>query len=92
MTPEDKLAIRKRVKAWSDESRKRTDRQNDAAEERYRAFYEARLAGIPLDTIAHDAGVDRSFVSRKATEYARRNDLPVISGPRHASRIEKESA
>lgn len=92
MTPDEKLALRKRVKAWSIESRKRTENQNHAAEERYRAFYEARLAGIPLDTIAHDAGVDRSFVSRKATEYARRNDLPVVSGPRHASRIAKESA
>ena len=91
MTPEDKLAIRKRVKAWSDESRKRTDRQNVAAEERYRAFYEARLAGIPLDTIAHDAGVDRSFVSRKATEWAKRNDLRPVVGPRHASRMDNAS-
>ena len=92
MSPDtDKLAIRKRVKAWSDESRKRTDRQNDAAEERYRAFYEARLAGIPLDTIAHDAGVDRSFVSRKATEWAKRNDLPPVVGPRHASRMDNAS-
>lgn len=89
MTPEDKLALRKRVKAWSQESRKRTARQNDAADERYRAFYESRVAGIPLDTIAHDAGVDRSFVSRKATEWAKRNGLPVMYAARYASRIKE---
>ena len=91
MTPEDKLAIRKEVKAWSIESRKRTENQNHAADQRYAAFYRARLAGIPLDTIAHDAGVDRSFVSRKATEWAKRNDLPPVVGPRHASRMDNAS-
>lgn len=89
MTPEEKLAGRKRVKAWSIESRRRAAALNHAANERYRAFYDCRVMGVPLDTIAHDAGTDRSFVSRKATEYARRHDLPVVSGPRHASTMEQ---
>lgn len=91
MTDPDKLTIRKRVRAWSIESRRRTEKQVEAADERMRAMYEARVAGIPLDTIAADAGVDRSYVSRRTAQWARRHDLPVIFGPRHASRIAREA-
>ena len=64
MADPDKLTLRKGVKAWSVEARRRRALYEAATDARHRAMNEARVAGIPLDTIAADAGTDRSAVHR----------------------------
>ena len=90
LTPEEKLVIRKRVKAWSQERRRRNTAQHRAADEWRRAAWEARMAGIPLETIARDSDVDRSYVSRHVTRWAKRHDLEVPTGARHASTLARQ--
>ena len=90
LTADEKLLIRKRVKAWSQERRRRNAAQHKAADEWRRAAWEARMAGIPLDTIAADSGVDRSYVSRHVTKWAKRHDLEVPTGARHASTLARQ--
>lgn len=87
MSPDPhKLHLRKAVKAWSVEARRRRALYEAATEHRHAAMYEARVAGIPIDTIAADAGTDRSAVHRNIVKHARRNDLPLPRGAAHASK------
>lgn len=84
MSDPDKLHLRKRVRAWSEEARRRRTLYEQATAERHAAMWEARQAGIPIDTIAADAGTDRSAVHRNIAKHATRNDLPVRKGPAYA--------
>ena len=77
MADPDKLTLRKGVKAWSVEARRRRALYEAATDARHRAMYEARVAGFPLDTIAADAELlDLLAVYRTVQSWT--TDSPVI--------------
>ena len=88
-TAEEKLHARKQNKAWSEETRRREALYLEAVAHRYAAMYRCRRMGIPLDTIAADAGTDRSAVHRNIAKHAQRNNLPLPKGPAYIRKQEE---
>lgn len=76
MTDEERMELRRTIAAWAEHGRQLRTAYNTAIDKRDGLMYQAALNGIPIKTIAADAGVGRNNTYTFIRRWSDRHNTP----------------